>query len=323
MRLLRWLPGRLLSAAIVLLGASALIFVALRSIPGDFARLILGPLASEEMREQVTRTFGLDRSIPEQYLLWLGAAGRGDLGISLATGVPVADEFAARLPITALLALLALVFAISIGIPLGLATGTRASSGKGSTGGRLLSGIGISIPDFVLACVLLFLFSRFSLGITVGTFVSPFDDPWRGFLSLLLPAISLGLFCLAATARITRDAVLGVLVEPHISAAVARGETKRFIVRHHVLRNALIPVLTLTTTLAAYLLGGAVIIENIFNVPGFGSYLFAALGRRDYTVIQAGVLMVTVLFVVASLLIDLATSVIDPRVSALKKGRTS
>jgi peptide/nickel transport system permease protein len=235
----------------------------------------------------------------------------------------VAQEFSTRLPVTGILALMALIIAVAIGIPLGLATGTRASSGRGSTGGRLLSGIGISVPDFVLACVLVFLFSRFSLGITVGTFVSPLTDFWGGLRSLLLPAITLALFCLAATARITRDSVLAVLVEPHISAAVARGESKRFIVRHHVLRNAFIPVLTLTATLAAYLMGGAVIIENIFNVPGFGSYLYSALGRRDYTVIQSGVLVVTATFVIASLVIDLATSAIDPRVSALKRGRTS
>jgi peptide/nickel transport system permease protein len=323
MRLLRWLPGRLLSAVVVLLGASALIFIALRSIPGDFARLILGPLATEEMRQQVRETFGLDRSLPEQFLLWLGAAGRGDLGVSLATGVPILDEFSTRLPVTALLATMALLLAIGIGLPLGLATGTRAGSGRGSTVGRLVSGIGISIPDFVLACVIVFLFSRFSLGISVGSFVSPLDDFWGGLRSLFLPAVTLALFCIAATARITRSAVLGVLVDPHISAAVARGESKRFIVRHHVLRNALIPVMTLTATLAAYLLGGAVIVENIFNVPGFGSYLFAALGRRDYTVIQAGVLLVTTIFVVASFVIDLATGLIDPRVSALRKGRTS
>jgi peptide/nickel transport system permease protein len=323
MRLVRWLPGRLLSAAVVLLGASALIFIALRSMPGDFAQLILGPLADEAQRQEVRATFGLDRSLPEQFLLWLTAAVRGDLGISMATGVPIADQFALRLPVTFLLAAMALVFTIAIGIPLGVLTGTNARSAGGSVVGRLLSGIGISVPEFVLGAVLLFLFSRFALGITVGNFVLPADDFWGGVRSLLLPAITLALFCVAATARITRSAVLGVLVEPHVGAAVARGESKWFIVRHHILRNAMIPVLTLVATLAAYLLGGAVIVENIFNVPGFGSYLFAALGRRDYTVIQAGVLLVTAIFVLASVIIDLATGLVDPRVSALRKGRTS
>lgn len=323
MRLVRWLPGRLLSAAVVLLGASALIFIALRSMPGDFAQLILGPLADEAQRQEVRETFGLDRSMPEQYLLWLGAALRGDLGVSMATGVPIAEAFALRLPVTFVLAAMALIFTIVIGIPLGVVTGTNARTAGGSIAGRLFSGLGISVPEFVLGAVLVFLFSRFALGISVGTFVSPFDDLGGGLRSLLLPAITLALFCIAATARITRSAVLGVLVEPHVGAAVARGESKWFIVRHHILRNAMIPVLTLVATLAAYLLGGAVIVENIFNVPGFGSYLFAALGRRDYSVIQAGVLLVTAIFVLASVLIDLSTGLVDPRVSALRKGRVS
>lgn len=321
MRLLRWLPGRLASALVVLLGASALIFIALRSLPGDLAFLLAGPFSTQEARDAVTATFGLDRPLYEQYVIWLLAALRGDFGMSVASQQPVMDEFLTRLPVTALLAAMALVLTIGIGVPLGLYAGTTATTGKGSAVGRLVSSIGISIPEFVLGSVVVFIFSRFSLGISVGSFTSPLDDFGKGMVSLVLPAIVLSIFCIAATSRTTRDSVMAVLVEPHIAAAVARGERKWFIVRHHVLRNSLIPVFTLTATIFAFLLGGAVIVENVFNVQGFGSYLVTALGRRDYAVIQAAVLLVTAIFVLVSLVIDIATGIIDPRVSATKKGR--
>jgi len=323
MRLVRWLPGRLLSALIVLLGASVLIFLALRSLPGDLAFLLAGPFSSQEARDQVTATFGLDRPLYEQYVIWIGAAVRGDFGVSVASQQPVISEFMTRLPVTGLLAAMAMVLTVGIGVPLGIYAGTAATTGRGSSVGRLVSSIGISLPEFVIGSLVVFLFSRFSLGISVGSFTSPLEDFGKGTVSLVLPAIVLSIFCIAATARTTRDSVMAVLVEPHVAAAVARGERKWFIVRHHVLRNALIPVFTLTATICAFLLGGAVIVENIFNIQGFGSYLVTALGRRDYAVMQAGVLLVTAIFVVVSLIIDIATGIIDPRVSALKKGRHS
>jgi peptide/nickel transport system permease protein len=321
MRVIRWLPGRLLSALVVLLGASILIFAAVRSLPGDFAQIVLGPLSDEAQRAELRETFGFDRSLPEQYLLWLGNAARGDFGVSLASQQPVVDELLSRLPVTALLAAMAMLLTIAIGIPLGVYAGTHASTGRGGVATRIVSTIGISFPEFVLGCLVVFLFSRFSLGLSVGTFVSPTADFGGGLVSLLLPAIVLSIFCVAATARTTRDAVMNVLVEPHIAASVARGERKWFIVRHHVLRNALIPVLTLTATITAALLGGTIIVERVFNVPGIGSYLVLALDRRDYPVIQTTVLLATAVFVLSSLIIDVLTGIIDPRVSVESRAK--
>jgi peptide/nickel transport system permease protein len=323
MRVLRLLPGRLLSAVAVLIGASVLIFVAIRSLPGDFAQIVLGPLSNEEQRAALRESFGFDRSIPEQYVLWVSNAVRGDFGLSLASQSPVLEELGSRLPVTVLLAGMAMILTIGIGVPLGVYAGTHARSGRGGVATRIVSTIGISFPEFVLGCIVVFLFSRFDLGLTVGTFTSPADDLGGGIVSLFLPAVVLSVFCIAATARTTRDSVMTVLVEPHIAASIARGETPGFIVRHHVLRNALIPVLTLTATTTAYLLGGAVIVERVFNVPGIGSYLILALDRRDYTVIQTGVLLATVVFVLASLLIDVITGIADPRVAVGGKGRNS
>lgn len=323
MRVLRWLPGRLLSALVVLLGASILIFVAIRSLPGDFSQIVLGPLSSDAAKEQLRQTLGLGKSLPEQYALWLGNAAHGDFGLSLASQRPVLDEILARLPVTAVLAGMAMLVTILVGVPLGVFAGTHSATGRRSVVTRIVSTIGISLPEFVVGSIVVFVFSRFDLGLSVGGFVSPAADFGAGTASLMLPALVLSVFCVAATARTTRDSVMGVLVEPHIAAAVARGESPWFIVRHHVLRNALIPVLTLTATITAYLLGGAVIVEQVFNVSGLGSYLVLALSRRDYTVIQACVLLATAVFVVASLLVDVLTGVIDPRVSVAKKGKAA
>ncbi len=319
MRILRMLPGRLMTALAVVMGASILIFVAVRSLPGDFAQLLLGPLASDAAKDAVREAFRLDRSLPEQYWAWMTSALRGDFGISVASQTPVLDEFAVRAPTTALLALMAMTITLAVGIPLGVYAGTRPARGRSAVAGRLLGSIGISIPEIVLGSLVVYLFSRFDLGLSVTGFVSARDDLGGAILSLLLPALVLSVFCVAATARTTRDAVMGVLVEPHILAAVSRGERPWFIVRHHVLRNALIPVFTFTATIFAYLLGGAVLVESVFSVPGLGSYLVQGLGRRDIAVVQTGVLLATVVFVVCSLLIDVVTALVDPRVTPGRK----
>lgn len=316
MRVLRSLPGRLLSAFVVLVGASIVIFIAVRGLPGDFAQQVLGPLSTDAARHQLRESLGLDKSLPEQYLTWVKGLFSGDLGTSLTTQMPVRDDFAARLPVTGLLTAMAMAIILFIGVPLGVYVGVHSRGGARAAAYRIVSTIGISLPELVLGCLVVFLFSRFNLGLTVGTFVSPTDDLAAGLRSLLLPAAVLAVPGIAATARTTRDAVMNVLVEPHIVTSVARGESRGFIIRHHVLRNALVPVLTFTGTVTAYLLGGAVIVEQIFNVPGIGSYLVLALGRRDLTVIQDGVVLATLVFVLMNLALDVLTVVVNPRISA-------
>ena len=317
---LRWVLGRLVSAAATLLGASILIFAAVREMPGNYAQLVLGPLASPEAKAAATHRYGLDRSVVEQYLLWLRNAVHGDLGTSLVSHLSVRHEVAERLPVTITITGLAVVLTIVIGIPLGIWTGVSARGGRSGLGGRVTSSVGISVPDFVLGSLVAYLFSRYSLGLSVGNYVPWSDGAVRSVESLLLPAAVLSVFCIAATARTTRDAVMSALVEPHVTAAVGRGESPWFIIRHHVLRNASIPVLTLVATLTAYLLGGAVIVEQLFNVPGLGSYLVQALGRRDYAVIEAGVLLAAVVFIAASLVIDLLSGWLDPRIAVGQQG---
>ncbi|GAA2421477.1 ABC transporter permease [Actinomadura vinacea] len=313
MRLLLWWSGRALSAAATLLGVSVLIFAAVRMMPGGFAETILGPFASAAQKAELADRYGLDEPVLLQYGHWLGALAQGDFGVSMISREPVADELWRRLPVTAELTLFAVGAALLAGVPLGVLTAVRARGGRGAAAGRLLSGLGVSLPEFVLGSLLVFAFSRYALGLPVGGFVPFTQDPAANLRSMVLPAAVLSVFALSATARTTRDAVMGVLVEPYITAAVARGRTPWSIVRRHVLRNAAAPVVTLTATVAAYLLGGAVIVEHVFNLPGIGSYVVQAITRRDYAVVQAGVLLAALVFIVVNVLVDLAVGVIDPR----------
>ncbi|MEU6714337.1 ABC transporter permease [Nonomuraea sp. NPDC046802] len=322
MRLLMWWTGRALSSAATLLGVSVLIFTAVRLMPGGFAETVLGPFATAEQKAELATRYGLDQPVFMQYGHWLAAVAGGDFGISMISRQPVGAELLARLPVTAELTVLAVLASVLAGVPLGVLTAVRARPGGGGTAGRLLSGLGVSVPEFVLGSLVVFLFSRYALGLEVGAWVPFGQDPAANLATMILPAAVLSVFSISVTARTTRDAVMGVLVEPYITAAVGRGESPWFIVRHHVLRNAATPVVTLVGTIIAYLLGGALIVEHVFNLPGVGSYIVQAVGRRDYAVVQAGVLLAAGVFIVMNVLIDLLVGALDPRLGVLA-GRRS
>ncbi|GAA5050347.1 peptide/nickel transport system permease protein [Thermocatellispora tengchongensis] len=320
MRLALWWSGRALSAAATLLGVSVLIFAAVRMMPGGFAETILGPFATPEQKAELAARYGLDQPVFLQYGHWLAAVAGGDFGTSMISRQPVADELLARLPVTAELTAFSVAAALLLGVPLGVLTAVRARPRGGAAAGRLLSGLGVSVPEFVLGSLAVFLFSRYALGVPAGGYVPFGQDPAGNLASMVLPSAVLSVFALSATARTTRDAVLGVLVEPYVTAAVARGETPWFIVRHHILRNAAGPVVTLVATITAYLLGGALVVEYVFNLPGIGSYIVQAVGRRDYAVVQAGVLLAAAVFIVMNALVDLAVGALDPRLGVTGKG---
>lgn len=312
MTVILWSIRRVLAALLTLAGVSVLIFASVRLMPGDYTDLVLGPLATEAQRAQAVGESGLDAPVVEQYFRWVGGVLTGDLGYSFVSNVSVTEEFAARLPVTATIAAITIVVTLLIGIPLGFVAALRADGSAGAAG-KLLSALGISIPEFLLAGLLVFAVSTLGLGVSVGQYAAFADDPARFFGSLVLPVAVLAVGCVAVVARNTRDAVLNVLVEPHIQAAVARGETPMSIVRHHVVRNAAAPILTIVGALVAVLLGGTVIVEFVFNVPGMGSYLQTALGRRDYAIIQAAVLLAATVFILAALVVDLVSNALDPR----------
>ena len=295
MRLINLLIPRLAIAALTMLGVSSLVFVSLRLIPGGFADVLLGPFATPEARAMIEVKFGLDESIPVQFFKWLIALLQGDFGTSMVTRTPVIDEFLRRGPVTAELALLTFTFAIGIGFPLGVWSGIAEGSGSPRASlGRIVGALGASVPEFVLGSALIFIFSRWSLGLKVGGFVPFGEDLWGNLRTMILPTASLGVFGIALILRTTRDAVL---------------------------RTTLIPIITVAATYFGFLMGGAVIAEVLFSIPGVGYYIFSSLEGRDYAVVQAGVLLAAFIFVALNMLADLAYAGIDPRIGA-KRIRT-
>ena len=290
MRLFLYLLPRVAAALITLLGVSVLVFLVLRLIPGGYADILLGPFVTPEAREAISQRYGLDQPVAVQYGRWLIALLQGDFGVSMVTQKPVIHEFLRRAPVTLELAFIALGLALLVGLPLGVASGIRRAGRKGLDAARVVGAIGASVPDFVIGSVLIFIFSVWSLWFRVGGYVPFTEDPVGNLRTMLLPGLTLALFGIALVLRTTRDAVLRVMTEGYITAAVARGERPGAIIRLHVLRNAAIPVVTVVTTYFGFLLGGAVVVEVLFSIPGFGLYTFNGLLNRDYAIVQAGVL---------------------------------
>ncbi len=316
MRLFLYLLPRLAAMLVTLLGVSVLVFLSLRLIPGGYADILMGPFVTPDARAVISERYGLDQPIFVQYWRWLASLLQGDFGVSMVTRQPVITEFIRRAPVTLELAFIAMSFALLIGLPLGVLSGIRSGGRRGVDVARLVGALGASVPDFVLGSVLIFIFSVWSLWFRVGGYEPFFDDPVGNMQTMLLPALTLSLFGVALILRTTRDAVLRVMTEGYITAAVARGERPRDIVRLHILRNAAIPVVTVVTTYFGFLLGGAVVVEVLFSIPGFGLYIFNGLLNRDYAIVQAGVLLATTAFVAINVLADFLYAVIDPRVGA-------
>jgi peptide/nickel transport system permease protein len=211
------------------------------------------------------------------------------------------------------LGVLALLFALVIGIPLALAAGLASSKlGRGSS--RLGGATAISTPDFVIGSVLVYLFSRYHLGLNVGQYVPLVDDPVSNLRAMLLPALTLSVFGIAVIVRTGRDSIAQVLSEPYVAAARARGENTIHLIRHHVLRNASVPVLTVVAIYTGYLMGGAVIVENLFSLPGLGQAALVGINGRDYQLVEGVVLVAAAAFITINMLADVAYGVIDPRI---------
>lgn len=319
MRLITFLVPRLLIALVTMFGVSLLVFVSLRLIPGGYAEVLLGPFATAEMRVIIAAKYGLDQSIMVQFGKWLSALLGGDFGNSMVTNKPVIDELMRRAPVTAEIAVLTLALALGIGFPLGVSSGVAEGSAGSRAGlGRLVGALGASVPEFVLGSALIFVFSRWSLGLKVGGFVPLAEDFWGNLKTVILPIASLSVFGIALILRTTRDAVLRIMTEGHVLAAVGRGQTPFAIVRHHILRNASIPIVTVAATYFGFLMGGTIIAEILFSIPGVGYYIFSSLEGRDYAVVEAGVLLAALVIVTLNMLADFAYALIDPRIGATR-----
>jgi ABC-type dipeptide/oligopeptide/nickel transport system permease component len=304
---------RLLFAIPVLIGASFLVFSAIRLVPGDPAIAIAGELATPELREQVRKDLGLDRPMLIQYGIWLGRVLQGDMGQSVRTRIPVLDEIVLRLPKTLQLAALSLVLAAAIGIPIGVLSATRANSWVDG-GSMFFALIGVSMPIFWLGLMLMYLFSIILprwLGMTEPLLPPTGTGTWK---HLVMPVVALAANSMAIQARMTRACMLEVLRSDYIRTARAKGLAEWKVIYKHALRNALVPIVTIIGLQFGTLLGGAVLTETVFALPGIGRLLIDAISFRDYPVIQGTVLVITVGFVLVNLLVDVLYGYLDPRI---------
>jgi peptide/nickel transport system permease protein len=311
-----YLIRRLLLMVPVLFGVSVIIFGILRGIPGDaidFQLANSGNLSPAE-REQARASLGLDKPIWEQYLIWMGGVLRGDFGRSFQSRVPVTEDLKNRIPVTTELAILTLVVAVVVGIPIGILSAARNDS-VGDYVARSASVAFLSMPTFWIGIMLLFTLSRwFGYFPPYGERFSLFTQTGKNLQSMMLPAITLGLPLAAITMRLTRSQMLEVLRQDFIRTAWAKGLKERAVIMRHALKNAMIPVVTLLGNQLGFLLGGTVVTEQLFSLPGVGRMTRDAIFQRDYPLIQANVLLLAVVFLVINLLVDLLYARLDPRI---------
>lgn len=304
---------RLLFAIPVLIGASFLVFVSIRMVPGDPAIAIAGELATPELREQVRRDLRLDDPILIQYGVYLERTLRGDMGQSVRTRLPVWDEIMIRLPRTMQLAILSLILAAAIGIPIGVLSATRANSWVDG-GSMIFALLGVSMPVFWLGLMLIVLFAvtlpRW-LGLDAPILPPTGTGTWQHYI---MPVITLAANSMAIQARMTRACMLEVLRTDYIRTARAKGLAEWKVIYKHALRNALVPIVTIIGLQFGTLLGGAVLTETVFAWPGIGRLLIDAISFRDYPVIQGTVLFIAVGFVLVNLLVDVLYAYLDPRI---------
>jgi len=285
-------------------------------IPGDAitARLGTSTALSVEQLARMRAYFGLDQPLYAQYATWIGSVLQGDFGFSIRSGQPVTSEIATRLPVTLELAIAAAVVALVVGTPLGLLSSLRPNSPLDLLG-RGVGLIGLALPNFWLGTLAILLFARFLHWMpNTGGYVDFLADPAANLRFLIFPALTLGFGMAAVVMRTTRSAMLDVLGADYIRTAHAKGLAPAGVVEHHALKNALIVVVTILGIQVGYLLGGAVVVEEVFSLPGIGRMLLNAINQRDYALVQGGVLVIAALFVAANTLVDVVYGFLDPRI---------
>ena len=309
--MLRYLFRRTISLGLSLLIASALIFSVVELVPGDPASFMLGTGAQPETVAALRAQMGLDQPLPLRYAAWLGGLARGDFGTSFTYKTPIAGLIAERMQVSLPLALMALALAAAIAFP----TGIYAAARRGRAGDAAVMGgtqLGIALPNFWFAMLLVLLFAVRLRWLPAGGFPG-WSQPGAALKSLILPAVALALPQAAILARVLRSALIETQGHDYIRTARAKGLTEGQTLRRHALRNALIPVLTIMGMQFSFLLAGAIIIENVFYLPGLGRLIFQAISQRDLIVVQSAVLVLVGAVIAVTFLVDLAYAAVDPR----------
>jgi peptide/nickel transport system permease protein len=292
---------------------SVIVFALVHLVPGDPVRLALGTRFDQDAYDALTERAGLDLPLGQQFLTWISSAVTGDLGVSFRTGQPVTALILERLPATLTLAVAAIVVALLIAVPLGTLSALHPRSLVDSAA-TLVSQLGISVPDFWLGIVLILLFAGTFGWLPSGGYVPLSQDPAAWARHLLLPAVTAGVVSGSVITRFVRSSVLEALGSDHVRTARAKGLGPRAVLSWHVLRNALLPLVTVTGVQLAYLLSGVVVVEIVFAWPGLGQLALQAVQDRDYPVLQGAVLLFAVVFLLINLAVDLLYSSLDPRI---------
>jgi peptide/nickel transport system permease protein len=311
----RYVVVRLYSMAVTLVGLSVLVFLMLRLVPGTVVEQLIGAdaIASPAMVAELKRFFGLDQPWWQQYGRWVAALAHGDLGTSWRTGKPVVALILERLPVTIELTTLAVGFAMLLGIPAGILSATRRDQAIDNVT-RVGTLLGLSVPVFWQGTMLILFFSIYLRWMPPVMWVDFFADPGRNLTIMALPALCLGTASAANIARTTRACMLDVLRSEYIRTAAAKGLASRRIVLKHALKNALIPIVTVAGLQIGILLGGTVVVEEVFTLPGIGRLVLWSIYQRDYPLTQSTILFVAVMFMAINLAVDVLYGYLDPRI---------
>jgi ABC-type dipeptide/oligopeptide/nickel transport system permease component len=310
--MLRYSLRRILVSIPTLLAVLTIIFLVVRVAPGDPAYAALGDYASEDAVERLRERLGLDQPLYVQYFQFLFGLLQGDLGRSLITQQPVSEQIIVVLPYTLQLTFAGILLGIVMGVPLGVLTAIRQNTWVDYLG-RVFSLTGLSFPIFFLAVLLIYLFSV-QLGMFPALGAASFAEPLSNLHHLVLPAVSLGVIMFAYVTRMTRSAILNVLSDDYIRTARAKGLSERKVLYGHALRSALVPIVSLVGIFTISLLGGSVLVEEVFARPGLGRYMIGAMKQNDYTALQSIMVVYAIIIVIINLITDLIYGLVDPRI---------
>jgi len=311
------IAARLLSVLITLFGISVFIFIVLRVIPGDTITGSLGietGVLTPEQIEDLKRYYGIDKPLILQYFSWITSFLSGDLGFAYSTGVSVLTLTASSLPVTIELALFGTISGVIMGIAIGMFSARKPGSARDFFG-QLFGLLALAVPGFVLStAIVTIMANRFGYFPNGYEYMTPWEDLWMNLQQMLFPSIVLGIAVAAPVMRTTRSALLETVDKDFIRTAFGKGLKNRTVQFRHVLRNSLIPIVTMTGIQFGYLLGGAVIVEKIFALPGMGRQILDAINKREYATVQSSVMIFAILFVTINLVTDLIYRRIDPRI---------